>query len=738
MNTIWHFMKKNFKVILLVIGVSALLWSFVPQEPKKEDPEKERFLMELVTYFLERSHYSPIKIDDDFSKDVYTEYLKNLDPMKRYLLQSDIDEFEEYKFLIDDMIQLKDLSFFELSYNRITQRMDEAKGIYTNILAHPFDYSTDEFFDAQYDSIPFAENKTALENRWANQLKLNVLSTISDNLKIQEKRLEEQEKSKEEKSNNTIAKIENPSEIKAEKVDTKKPVEIKSFETLEKEARESTLKSLDEYFDLLSDLERKDWFSIYLNTIVERFDPHTSYMAPQDKEKFDESMSGNFEGIGAVLRKKQEGVEINELVTGGPAWKGKDIEVGDIILKVAQTEEEEPVDIVGMRLENVVKLVKGKKGTKVYLTVKKIDGTIKTIPLTREVIELEETFAKSSIIEHKGVKYGVIYLPKFYMDFDNKDQRNAFTDVQKEIIELKKQNIDGIIMDLRNNGGGSLSTVVNMVGLFAKTGPVVQVKASKGKQKILDDTSTDIVWEGPLVVLINNFSASASEIFAAAIQDYNRGLVIGSKHSYGKGTVQNLISLNDMLKTQPFGELGGLKITLQKFYRINGGSTQREGVLSDIVLPDRYAYIDMGERDIPNAMPWDKIDRASYVPYDYNFDKVKELSRKRIIEDPQFSLIDENAQWINERKDEKLFSLNFEKYRIKEKEVEEKAKKFKAISDYKSDLSFSSTPSELLKIKSDTILENKVKRWHEMLSSDVYIEEGVHILEDINNTIPNK
>ncbi|MFD0700616.1 carboxy terminal-processing peptidase [Myroides pelagicus] len=720
MNAIKLFMKRNYKVILILLGISALLWSFMPKEPK-ESPEKDQLLLELVTYLLDRTHYDPPKIDDKFSQKVYKEYLKSLDPMKRYFTQQDMAEFSEYELLIDDMILMKDLSFFDLSYNRITQRMQEAKSIYAEVLAKPFDFTIDETFDADYDSLPYAKDQEELKARWEKQLKLNVLSTLTDNLKIQEGKevIEEDEDS-----------------IETIKKDTKKdtkPVEKKSFEQLEEEARDSTLKSLNEYFDMLNDLERKDWFSIYLNAIVERYDPHTFYFAPEDKEKFDASMSGSFEGIGAVLRKKPEGVEINELVPGGPAEKSKKIEVGDIILKVAQTADEEPIDVVGMRLDNVVKLIKGKKETKVYLTIKKIDGTISVISLMREMIEIEETYAKSAVIELNGKKYGLIHLPKFYIDFENKDRRNAFTDVQKEIKELKQQGIEGIIMDLRNNGGGSLSTVVDMMGLFAKEGPVVQVKSSKGKQQVLDDKGTPIVWEGPLVVLVNNFSASASEIFAAAIQDYKRGIIIGSEHTYGKGTVQNLVDLNELLSKQPFGDLGALKVTLQKFYRINGGSTQREGVLSDIILPDRYSYIDMGERDLDNAMPWDKIERADYVAYKNDFTPIVNLSRNRIKTNEQFNLIDENAQWINQRKDEKTFALNLDKYQERQKQIEEKAKKFKAISKYKNTLKFSSLPSEIERVATDTILEDKRDRWHERLQGDVYIEEGVNILNDLKS-----
>lgn len=725
MNSIWSFMKKNYKVILLLLAISAILWSFIPKKPDNS-PEKDQLLLELVTYLMERTHYDPPKLDDKFSEHVYKEYINALDPMKRYFLQSDIDEFAKYEYLIDDMIELKELSFFDITYERITQRMEEAKNIYTDVLSQPFNFAEEEDFDADYENLPYAKDEAELKDRWRKQLKLNTLSTLTDNLKIQEGTdiIDADEDEYDE--------FDNPVEKKDPK-EKVKPTEKKSEEQLEKEARESTKKSLDEYFDNLKDLERKDWFSVYLNAIVERFDPHSFYFAPENKEKFDASMSGSIEGIGAVLRKKPEGVEINELVPGGPAWRGKEIETGDIILKVAQSPDEEPMDVVGMRLDNVVKQIKGKKGTTVYLTIKKIDGSIKVVAITREVIEFEETYAKSSIIKDGDKSYGLIQLPKFYIDFENKDNRNAFTDVAKEIKELKKQNVDGIVMDLRNNGGGSLQTVVDMVGLFVKEGPVVQVKSSKGKQQVLDDKGTAVVWDGPLVVLVNNFSASASEIFAAAIQDYKRGVIIGSKHTYGKGTVQNLVDLNELLKKQPFGDLGALKITLQKFYRINGGSTQREGVLSDVVLPDRYSYIDMGERDMDNAMPWDKIDRASYSPYNNNFEPAIRKSRRRIAENEQFKLIDENAKWINERKDEKKFSLNLEQYRKRLEENEKKIKKFKAISKYNNNLTFLSLPSEIERIKTDTILEKKRDRWHEMLNSDVYIEEGINILKDLEN-----
>ena len=550
--------------------------------------------------------------------------------------------------------------------------------------------------------MPYAKNKRELVDRWRKQLKLQALSSITDKQKLEDDKKEKDAK-----------------------------YVVKSFETIEKEVRESSLKSLNEYFDFIQkELTRNDWFSIYLNAIVERFDPHTFYFSPEDKEKFDMSMSGTFEGIGARLQKKNDAVEISELISGGPAWKGKELEAGDLILKVGQGKEE-PIDVAGMRLDDVVKKIKGPKGTEVRLTVKKVDGTIKVISIIRAEVETEETFAKSSVVEKDGKRFGVIYLPKFYISFENKENRDAYKDVAIEIERLKAQNIDGIVMDLRDNGGGSLETVVKMVGLFIPEGPVVQVKAPGREPEILPDPDKKVQYDGPLVVMINNFSASASEIFAAAIQDYKRGIVVGSKHSYGKGTVQNVIDLNQFIRGNSYGDLGALKTTIQKFYRINGGSTQREGVLSDIIFPDRFTYLDMGERDEESALRWDKIAPAKYEPLNMNYDGIIANSKKRIASNNYFNLIDENAKWIFERKDENTFSLNLNQFKKEMALSDAKIKKFKAISDYNNKLKFNSLPNEIALFEKDSLLKQKRERWHEDLQKDLYIEETLNVIAEI-------
>jgi carboxyl-terminal processing protease len=510
----------------------------------------------------------------------------------------------------------------------------------------------------------------------------------------------------------------------------------KSFVELEKETRETAKKSLDEYFGFMNDLDRDDWFSVYINSITTRFDPHTNYFAPEEKDRFDVSMSGKLEGIGARLQKKNDFTEISELISGGPAWRGKQLEAGDLVMKVAQGNGP-AVDVVGMRLDDVVKKIKGPKGSEVRLTVKKVDGTVKIISIIRDVVEIEETYAKSSVVNKNGLKYGVIYLPKFYIDFENKDGRDAGKDIALEVERLKKAGVSGIVLDVRDDGGGSLSTVVDIAGLFIEQGPIVQIKSAGRKKEVLYDRDNKIEWDGPLVIMVNSFSASASEILAAAIQDYKRGIIIGSKQTYGKGTVQNVIDLNQFVRNSDIGDLGALKTTTQKFYRINGGSTQKEGVSSDIVMPDRYAYLKMGERDVDNAMPWDKIDPADYAVWDKtaNFNKAISNSKSRIERNSQFKLIEENAKWIDSRSEDNTYNLNIEKFKIAQNAIEEAAKKYKPISKYKNSLQFSSLPYEIVETDKDSVLKEKRDRWHEGLSKDVYVEEALNVLDDLQSKV---
>jgi len=719
-------MKRNYKVIVVLIALSAVFWSFkVLNEPEfvSNSNEKDKILLELLAFVIEKGHYSPVPIDDAFSKGLYDDYIESLDPSKRFFLQSDIDEFSKYQYDLDNAILNKELDFFDLTYNRLQKRMAESRTYYKEILAQPFDYNTQETINTDYEKVPYCNSKSELKKLWEKQLMLSSVSSLATKLNIQEKKIDPTD---DEDDMDNMMKSQDLNDNKSKK----EPEEIKPFDVLEKETRESALKSLDEYFDFISELDREDWFGIFVNAIASRFDPHTNYFAPDDKERFDVSMSGRFEGIGARLQKKNDFTEITELISGGPAWRGKELEPGDIILKVAQGDEE-PIDVVGMRLDNIVKKIKGPKGTEVRLTVKKVDGTITVISLLRDVVETEETYAKSTIVEKEGVKYGIIYLPKFYIDFENKDNRDAAKDVAIEVERLKSEGVQGIVMDVRDNGGGSLKTVVDITGLFIESGPVVQVKSSGRDKEVLYDEDEKIQWDGPLVVLVNNFSASASEILAAAIQDYKRGVIIGSKQTYGKGTVQNVIDLNNFVRGNTFGDLGALKTTTQKFYRINGGSTQLEGVHSDIVIPDRYTYLDMGERDLENALPFTKIDPAKYQPWKSNIDivKIQNESKDRLSKKEQIKLIDENAKWVKEQSNENTYSLNLETFRKEQELLENESKKYNVINKYKNNLVFQPLPHEKLLMDSDEVFKEKRTRWFESLTKDIYVEEALFVLD---------
>jgi len=698
-------MKRNYKFALVALIGSTLLSCTLFAQSKESSTDKDKTLVELLTYVIDNGHYSPATIDDNFSKGVYKAYLEALDPSKRFFTQADIAEFAKYETQLDDQIKAKDLAFFELTYNRLLKRTKEAEKYYREILAQPFDFSKNENLNVDYEKQPYPKNDAGLRERWEKQLKLSVLSTVTDKQKMQD-----------------------TADAAAKPADKNK-----SFGELEKEARESTLKSLDDYFDFVDKMERNEWFSMYLNAIVERFDPHTFYFAPDDKEKFDTSMRGSFEGIGARLQKKVDYIEISEVIPGGPAWRGKDLEQGDVIMKVAQGKED-PIDIGGMRLNDVVKKIKGPKGTEVRLTVKKVDGSMKVYSVIREVVETEETYAKSSIVNKNGKKFGIIYLPKFYIDFEDENNRDAAKDVALEVEKLKEQGVEGLIIDLRDNGGGSLKTVVDITGLFIDKGPVVQVRERNKDAKVLADTNSKVQWDGPLVVMVNNFSASASEIFAAAIQDYNRGIIMGSKHTYGKGTVQNIYDLNTFVRSSTFGDLGAIKITTQKFYRINGGSTQREGVYSDIVMPDKYSYIDMGERDSDNALPWDKIPAANYKRFGNDFTGVVANSKKRMAANPQFKLMEENGKWVNSQKDETTFSLNIDKFKAEQTKSEAATAKFKELNKYKNNLVFEALPYEKEMFKKDPALAEKKQAWYDSLSKDMYVEEALNVLQDMQGS----
>lgn len=693
-------MLRKFKLVLPVFFVVSLFLSSQTNANTDPDP-KDKILITILKYVLTQGHYQPQTIDNAFSVKVFNNFLERLDPAKRYFLQSDIDEFSNYKTQIDDQINNEDLSFFFLVYERLTQRIEESKPYYKQILANPFDFNKDETYDVDYEKVTYAKNTFEIINIWHKQLKFTTLSRLNDKLTAEEDKKKEDE-----------------------------AYQIKSFNQLEKDAREATLISMDESYERIDELTYSDWFSTFINSISEEFDPHTTYFDPVVKKRFDISMAGKLEGIGARLQKKNDYTKVVELISGGPAWKQGELEVGDFITKVAQGDEE-PIDIVGMRLDDAIEYIKGKKGTEVRLTLKKIDGTTKVISIIRDVVELEETFVKSSVVKKDGRTFGVINLPKFYIDFDEKNFRNSTTDMAKEIERLKDENVEGLVIDLRNNGGGSLQTAIEISGLFIEKGPIVQVKYRDKGADVKKDIDPKIQWGKPLVILVNELSASASEIFAAAMQDYGRAVIIGGKQTYGKGTVQSVLDLNRYHNLKE--DIGALKMTIQKFYRISGGSTQLEGVHSDIMLPDRYTYMNIGERDLENPLKFDKVPQANYSLWNNyeNLDQAINNSKKRIAKNSYFKLIDQNAKWLKKSQDDTLIYLNYKAYKKDLEAHKNESLKYKTLREYESNLTYSSPLYEQSLLETDKDLADKRIAWHKNLKKDIYIEEALNVLSEL-------
>ena len=681
-------MKFNFLHIVAIVAI--ILFGFSFSEDKFSDPNKEKLLIEVVKYVVEKGHYSTLDINDDISEKIYNTYLEQLDAQKRFFLQSDIRQFEKYKFKLDDQLKDQDLTFFNLVYETSRKRINEVKNYYEEIMNNSFDFSSNEDINLDFENKSYARNSNEIKNRWRKQLKYSTLDIIS--LKLGD-----------------------------------------SIKVIDNKTRNESMtlikKNTDDFFDYVEEMDRDDWFANYINAFLNQLDPHTVYFNPEDKDRFDTNISGKFDGIGARLQKTEGTVKIVDIIVGGPIWKDKLLDVGDIILKVAQ-ENQDPVNIIGMKLDDAIKLIKGPADSFVTLTVKKISGEIKDVLIKRGVVELEELYAKSTLINKGDKNYGYISLPKFYIDFSDRKSRNSANDVKNEIIKLKNNGISGLILDLRNNGGGALQTVVDMTGLFIERGPIVQVKSTGNRKQILYDKDPQVVWDGPLVILMNKMSASASEILAGALQDYNRAVIIGNEKSFGKGTVQNVIDLNRFISNSSY-DLGALKITTDKFYRINGESVQLEGVKSDIVIPDSYKYIFNGEKDEKNPLQWDKITPANFDKWakrDY-LNKISSENQNRIDNDDYYSLINDRAQWLKDQQSNKTISLNFNSYNSFLTKQREKNKRFESLNKYENTLNFKLLKTEKQYIMSNKELLSSRNRWHRNLTKDLYLEEGVKALE---------
>ena len=703
-------MSKKFIPVILVLTAASVFVAFQSQGKSDYDNPKSKYtrILRNVGLLLEQGHYSPKTIDDNFSKEVLKKFENDLDADKNILLKSDIEAFKKFETRIDDEIHGAELiSFFTIN-DTYLKRLNETSNLYKTILDKPFDFTKDESVMLDREKLDFPTSEAERTEIWRKRLKFLTLSRYSN-------MLDDREKNK-------------------DKADFK----YKADSTLEREARDAVRKQFDRYFTTKKTSDNIDEnFSTFVNAITGSMDPHTDYMAPVDKRSFDETMKGSFYGIGAQLKEDDGKIKISSLISGGPAWKGGELKVEDEIIKVAQGNEE-PVDVTGYSVTDAVKIIRGsKKGSEVRLTVRRMDGSIVVISIIRDEIKLDDTFAKSAIINDGDHKIGYIYLPEFYIDFADPNGAKCSDDVAAEIKKLKAENVDGIIMDLRGNGGGSLPEVVKMVGLFIPEGPICVVKGREDKPYQWKDKDPSVLYSGPLTVMVDEFSASASEIFAAAIQDYKRGIIIGSTSTYGKGTVQRTISLNPdsdnpLFANRKVEDLGSVKLTLQKFYRINGGATQLKGVTPDIVIPDRLEYLKFREKDNTAALPWDEIGKADYKTWTSNIsnEAVINYAQHQIDKDENIKKIQHYIKWMNDNND-KAYSLNLKKYKEEEKEAKEKGKELDDLFKLKKDLMVKNISADTVSINMTKDKVEKNTQWLKRVSADFYIDESVKVMNSM-------
>ena len=699
-------MSKKVLPVLFILLAGGLLWAFTSsgKTPDNDTKERQEQLLQMVGSILEKNHYDPKKIDDNFSKIIFKNYLNDLDPDKNLFLQSDVNALKKYETEIDDEIHGADLAFYPAAIAVYKQRLAETPAIYKDILAKPFNFSTDEKVQLDADKLSYPASDATRKEQWRKRLKYLTLERYVD---LQNQR---------------------------SKAGEKDSIKMKTDAQLEADARGKVLQIMKRIYDRQEKtFSDEDQFSMFINTITDEMDPHTSYLAPVAKRSFDEDMSGRFYGIGALLKEEDGQIKISSVVPGSPAFKTQKVQENDVIVKVGQGDAE-AVDITGYATTDAVKLIRGAKNTEVRLTLKKADGTLQIVPIIRDEIVLDETFARSLVITKDSKKIGYIYLPEFYLDVNHDDGARCSQDVANEVIKLKAENVDGIVIDLRNNPGGSLPEVVKMAGLFIPSGPVVQAKDKNGEPIIWKDNDPTTLYSGPLTVMVNEGSASASEIFAAAMQDYHRAIVVGSTSTYGKGTVQKPVALGKVNFMTGTGEQGALVLTFEKFYRVDGGSTQQRGVTPDIILPDQYEYLKIREKDNESALPWDQIKKTDYQSWNssVNFKQVEDNAKQRIAKDSAFAIINKNTNWLKANVD-KEYDLNIGKYKAEQDALRNVIRQNDTLSKLATPIDIKPLAADNNKYYNnpDKAKAERSKQWLSGVQKDLYLEETIDILKDM-------
>lgn len=710
---------KRFLLFIPLYSIFLVSSCFSPQD----ENSRKKALMKAVFRTLEDQHYQPLPLNDTTSLRIFNSYLKTLDFQKRFFTRQDFRNFSAMEKTIDDEIQAETFKFYTLVSGTYRERLAMVNRVFETMLKNPVNLNEGGTVETDPDKRQYPEDTLALIREWRDYLRYQIVSSVAIDLDIQEK-------------------------AKSRK-DT--VVKIKTLEELEASAREKTLKNNRDFLKRLSETSEEDYFADFMNSIARSFDPHTDYETPKEKENFDIAFTGQFEGIGATLTQRDGFIKVANIIPGSASWKQGQLKVDDVFLKVAQGDGD-PVDVVNMKVDDAIKLIRGKKGTTVKLTVRKPDGSIVIIPIVRDVVVIEATYVQSAILEHEKVKgrFGYIYLPSFYADFgQNRGGRNCYDDMKKEIEKLSQEGIRNIILDLRSNGGGSLNDVVRIGGLFIDRGPMVQVKTREGMPNVLEDYDAGVNFDGKLLIMTNFFSASASEILAAAMQDYKRAVIIGSAQTYGKGTVQRMIDLGDLsvsikrlmnqgnfnLSNNSIGDVaaGTVKLTTQKFYRINGGATQLRGVVPDIILPDVYEKIVVGEKELDYVMPWDQTIPAQYSRWTKNADIVnlRTRSKKRISESPYFQYVLSEAGKLKQRQDASAYPLDLKSFQAQQAEYKGTDDKAETFNKDVPGLKVQSLKANLEINKAKPAREETEKDFIKRVKKDYYLEEAFRIMSEM-------
>ena len=671
---------------------------------------KKETLYQILRTSINQWHFNPRPIDDSFGADFLTFYLERLDPNKHYFLQSDIDEFMELSTVVDDEINEFDDTVFQTIDDRFIVRLKNLKALLANIFGEPLQFKKNEFIELDAKKKTNISNTRDLGQYWRRNVKYQVL-------------------------NEYLSLIEDDLVSPTANVDLKQ-MDLALLNDALISVKKDTMSAIDRVLDQDVDERRH----AYMNAIVSIFDAHSAFFPPDIKENFDISITGKLEGIGAVLREEKRKIKVVEIVPGSASWRQGQLEAEDVILKVGQNQDE-PVSIVGMSVNDAVKLIRGKKGTMVRLTVKKSTGEVIVIPIIRDVVVIEETYAKGSVIKdsRSGHRYGYILLPKFYRDFKDSDARNTTDDIRKILTVFNREKVDGVVFDLRGNEGGALQDSVDTAGLFIQEGPIVQVLGKNNRKTIHYDDDASITYRGPLVIMIDSFSASASEILAAALQDYQRAIVVGESNTFGKGTVQYIVDFDRRFPSAfRYRPLGAMKLTIQKFYRVTGDSTQYKGVSPDILLPSRYGYLEVGEEYLTHSLPWDTIDAVDFNPWMgplIQKEKIARQSRERVRQSEGFDQLKSYVSSVEKDRDDTQFPISFEQAVQRKKRIDQRSKSFKdgAISyDF---LTINLVDYANPKKNYDPELEEAKKEsrdeWKKELKEDVFIQESLSILNDM-------